>query len=312
VTQLAAEVQVRSVRSRSEAALEALSRRADVAEEQLSGQAGEVSALRAFGDSAQKDSALALERLSRGEADMARLAAEVAELRGHSEGAHKQLTAHEEKLGGLDRMEAEITCIASEVAALKHWTDACYSLMLFSPKLDSLIIAQFPPLFEEFRGKRFNLLWRGSRDGFGAEEFHLRCYGRANTLTLIVDTDGNVFGGFTPVKWENSCGYESDDSLRSFLFTPRNPHCVPPREFALKAERKQYAICCYSARCAVFGGSGCDIIVYDNCNANRNSCTRIGTRWSDRTYANDTAFEVFLTCAEYFTVKEIEVFEIAD
>jgi hypothetical protein len=45
------------------------------------------------------------------------------------------------------------------------------------------------------RVPRFNLLWRGSRDGFRATEFH-----RANTLTLIVDTDGNIFCGFTAVQ----------------------------------------------------------------------------------------------------------------
>jgi hypothetical protein len=52
--------------------------------------------------------------------------------------------------------------------------------------------------------------------------------------------------------------------------------------------------------------------VYDNCNTNRDSFTCIGTHWSDCEYANDTAFEDFLTGAEKFTVKEIEVFEIAD
>jgi hypothetical protein len=127
---------------------------------------------------------------------------------------------------------------------------------------------------------------------------------------LIADTDGNIFGGFTPVKCESgrSGKYEGDDSLRSFLFTLRNPHCVPPRKFALKAERKQFAIYCNSAYCAAFG----HITVSDNCNAKRNRVTRIGTHWRNSTYANDTAFEYFLTGAEYFTVKEIEVFEIAD
>jgi hypothetical protein len=42
------------------------------------------------------------------------------------------------------------------------------------PGFDSLIVSDFPPLFQEFRAKRFNLLWRGSRDGFTAWEFHLR------------------------------------------------------------------------------------------------------------------------------------------
>jgi hypothetical protein len=191
-----------------------------------------------------------------------------------------------------------------------------------APEIDSLIASDFPPLFKGFRRKRFKLLWRGSRDGFTAQEFQRRCDGRAKTLTLIADPDGNVFGGFTPVKWESRIFEEGkgDDSLRSFLFTLRNPHGVPPRKFALKAEMKEYAIYCYSTCCAsfgyraVFGGYGYngDIDISDNCNTNRDSFTRIGTHWSDRTYANDTAFEYFLTGAEEFTVKEIEVFEIAD
>jgi hypothetical protein len=180
--------------------------------------------------------------------------------------------------------------------------------------VDSLIIAEFPLLFEEFRRKRFKLRWRGNRDGFGAKEFHRRRDGRANTLTLISDTDGNVFGGFTPAEWEsrtNSPYNKGDDSLRSFLFTLRNPHGVPPRKFALREEKKQYAIGCNSRWLAVFGYKG-DIAVSDNGNANRSSYTRIGTRYDDCTYMNDTAFEHFFTGAGYFTVKEIEVFEIAD
>jgi hypothetical protein len=103
--------------------------------------------------------------------------------------------------------------------------------------------------------------------------------------------------------------------LRSFLFTLRNPHGVPPRKFALKAEKKEYAIYCKSTFCAAFGydsWSGCDILVRDNCNTNRNSYTAVGTNWNDRVYANDTTFKDFLTGAGNFTVKEIEVFEIAD
>jgi hypothetical protein len=61
-------------------------------------------------------------------------------------------------------------------------------------ELDSVIISDFPKIFAEFRGKQFPLLLRGGRDGFGARDFHDRCDGHANTLTLIEDTDGNIFG----------------------------------------------------------------------------------------------------------------------
>jgi hypothetical protein len=45
----------------------------------------------------------------------------------------------------------------------------------------SPIVADFPALFPEFRGKRFTLLWRGSRNGFRAWDFHDRCDGHAAT-----------------------------------------------------------------------------------------------------------------------------------
>jgi hypothetical protein len=59
-----------------------------------------------------------------------------------------------------------------------------------------------PDVFEEFRTKRFNLLWRASRDGVTTNQFHRRCEGRLYTLTLISDTDAKVFGGFTLVEWK--------------------------------------------------------------------------------------------------------------
>jgi hypothetical protein len=67
--------------------------------------------------------------------------------------------------------------------------------------LNSRIISKFPEIFAEFKKKRFSPLWRGGRDGFSCSEFHRRCDGHANTLTLILDTKGNIFGGFTPVKY---------------------------------------------------------------------------------------------------------------
>jgi hypothetical protein len=120
-----------------------------------------------------------------------------------------------------------------------------------------------------------------------------------------------VFGGFMPVKWENSGWgeddghFKGDDSLRSFLFTLRNPHGVPPRKFALKADKKDMAICCYSDEGPVFGLN--DMVVNNNCNTDSYSFTH-GRR--DRFYESDTAFEHFYTGAARFTVKEIEIFEI--
>jgi hypothetical protein len=172
---------------------------------------------------------------------------------------------------------------------------------------DSAIVPHIPALFAEFSGKRFKLLWRGSRDGFGLEQFHGRCDGHANTLTLIEDTDGNIFGGFTPVEWDWGDGlgkWKGDRSLRSFLFTLKNPHNFPARKFALKAEERAIYWC---SSC---GPHFCDIGVSDNCNANTD-CFNL---YFGDSYAYGTGMDgnTFFTGSSDFTVMEIEVFEITD
>jgi hypothetical protein len=51
---------------------------------------------------------------------------------------------------------------------------------------------------------------------------------------VILDTNGNVFGGFTPIPWE-SCRWKekADDSLRRFVFMLKNQRNILARRFAL-------------------------------------------------------------------------------
>lgn len=178
------------------------------------------------------------------------------------------------------------------------------------PQLDSNILTDFPPIFAEFYEKRFKLLWRGTRDGFGGRDFHNRCDGHGNTLMVIEDTEGNIFGGYTPVEWESPKGHchKSDESAKSFLFTLKNPHKSPPRRFTLKTEEKRRAINCFPWRGPGFG-HGCDLFVSHNCNSNDDSVSSLG-----QTYTNDTKIDgrIFFTGSHNFRVKEIEVFEISD
>jgi hypothetical protein len=153
------------------------------------------------------------------------------------------------------------------------------------------------------------LLWRGTRDGFGAADFHRRCDGHPNTLTLIADTGGNIFGGFTPVEWESRprTFTKADPSMRSFVFTLKNPHDVPPRRFALKLAEISNAINCVVTYGPIFFGG---IVVADKSNANSSSYTSC----FGLCYTNDTDVpsETFFTNSPRFTVDEIEVFEIRD
>jgi hypothetical protein len=42
---------------------------------------------------------------------------------------------------------------------------------LFVPSVDSLIVSEIPPLFDDFLKKKWKLLWRGSRDGSALPSF---------------------------------------------------------------------------------------------------------------------------------------------
>jgi hypothetical protein len=125
---------------------------------------------------------------------------------------------------------------------------------------------------------------------------------------VILDTKGNIFGGFTPLKWESSTSDDgkADNSLKSFLFTLKNPHNLPPRKFVLNAETKDGAVGLRSPKGPWFH---CAIFVQDNCNSRTDNFGYIG-----RVYTNDTGLDgkTIFTGSQQFQVQEIEVFEIRD
>ena len=50
---------------------------------------------------------------------------------------------------------------------------------------------------------KWTLLYRGTRDGFGADVFHSKCDDHPNTLTLLKAKESSfIFGGFTSVNWK--------------------------------------------------------------------------------------------------------------
>jgi uncharacterized coiled-coil protein SlyX len=194
------------------------------------------------------------------EGQFAQLSADIGRLAGGMQALSDEASAQRTQITA-EGLSAEFAELRREVSALKVKVGGIAAPPAVPPAapggFDSLIVSDFPATSAEFHGKRFKLLWRGSRDGFGALDFHGRCDGHANTLTVISDTEGNIFGGFTPVEWdsrvwnrkggdENNC-WKADDSGRSFLFTLKNPHNIAPRRFALDPAKKYWAIVCDSA-----------------------------------------------------------------
>lgn len=78
--------------------------------------------------------------------------------------------------------------------------------------------------------QRPTLLYRMSRDGAAASDFHSRCDGKVHTVTLIKSTDGFVFGGYAD---SDNKGLSSHGTA-PFIFTVVNPHDIPPTRYLVK------------------------------------------------------------------------------
>jgi hypothetical protein len=186
--------------------------------------------------------------------------------------------------------------------------------------LDSSIISDFPAIFANFRSSEFRLLWRTNGDLFTVADFHHHCNDRPNTLTVIRDTRGYIFGGFTPVPWEsrvwnrkreeaNNCRAR-DASGKSFLFTIKNPWGHPPKKFPVRKHRKDCAVYLCEKQGPSFGCYPHDLSFGTTADGGR-ICHTMGFGYSyDPGGLPDSTR--FLTGDRTFTLREIEVFQIVD
>ena len=62
--------------------------------------------------------------------------------------------------------------------------------------------------------KQWSLLYRSSRDGCRASDFHSHCDNKPRTLTIIKATSGNIFGGY-----KNLITNANEYDKRSFILS---------------------------------------------------------------------------------------------
>jgi len=75
-------------------------------------------------------------------------------------------------------------------------------------------------LHEQLPGKKFELIYRASRDGDSPEAFHQKCDDKGPTLVIIETDEGRKFGGYTKVSWSSTqTGYRRDDTAFLFLLS---------------------------------------------------------------------------------------------
>jgi len=148
--------------------------------------------------------------------------------------------------------------------------------------------------------QHLRLIYKATRDGFQADDFHKTCDNKGPSVTVIQTKEGYLFGGFSPVAWDSSDSWKTHPNC--FIFTLHNPHHIPPSKYPLLPGDK-HGIRCNSAYGPVFGG-GDDIRVYSNSNNTNSSFTYFPNSYIDTT---GKGLETF-TGVKYFTTKEVEVY----
>jgi len=175
--------------------------------------------------------------------------------------------------------------------------------------MDSAIISAAQQIsFQTLTGlenKSFSLLWRGSRDGFDAAAFHRLCDGQENTVTVIKNTNGFIFGGFTSIPWSSSAGYKADST--AFIFSLTNPSNAPLK---LKVKSQEHAVCHHSSYGPTFGG-GHDLHVSSLLNTNRGSYMKFHRYEFPNGLSENEGGKFIVGGSDHkFQTDEIEVFQV--
>ena len=155
----------------------------------------------------------------------------------------------------------------------------------------------------------WTLLYRGSRDDFGASDFRSKCGDDSPTLTIIkAKQSGYIFGGYTEVSWalfEGPLGFKSDP--KAFLFSLTNGDNKPIKMMKKKAQDSIYT-------CSIHGpifGRGHDIFIGNRANILKCCMSNLGHTYTHPRYAYGTseAEEFLAGTSDWFQIEEIEVYQ---
>ncbi len=168
--------------------------------------------------------------------------------------------------------------------------------------LELIKLCEFSP------NDKWSLLYRGTRDGFGVKDFHSRCDGHSNTLTVLKAKGSEfIFGGFTTVSWEASSSGLWKSDPNAFIFSLTNKDNKPVKMKIIDPDKNHHAIHCYSVLGPTFG---LDIFLADNTNTTTDSSSDLGSAYKHPQYEEGTyEATTFLAGSFNFQLDEIEVYQ---
>ena len=146
---------------------------------------------------------------------------------------------------------------------------------------------------------KFNLLFTTAKDGDSSGTFHYYCDGAFPTVTVVLDTSGRRFGGYSTMSFgQSSVGANYCRAPGSFIFNLSNQ-----KKYNLNDELNNNAIYRHNSYGPSFGG-GYDLIIYNSCKSNSNSyCNK-------NNYNTRSVNLLGGSCSTNFQVSYYEVYQV--
>eukprot|EP01127_Copromyxa_protea_P005480 TRINITY_DN1540_c0_g1_i1.p1 TRINITY_DN1540_c0_g1~~TRINITY_DN1540_c0_g1_i1.p1 ORF type:complete len:168 (+),score=17.47 TRINITY_DN1540_c0_g1_i1:716-1219(+) len=150
--------------------------------------------------------------------------------------------------------------------------------------------------------QEWSLIYRASREGWRAQDFHKHCDFQGPTLTVI-KVGNYIFGAFNPQTWKSSSTYIHEPN--TWLFSLSNPDNTPVK-ILFDPAGNPFSIYDNPNLGPTFGG-GHDICIQTNANQTAQNYSNLGYSFKlPETIANRR--NCFLVGQCYFTPDEIEVY----
>ena len=148
---------------------------------------------------------------------------------------------------------------------------------------------------------KFNLLFSTNKDGDSSSTFHYYCDGIFPTVTVVLDTSGRRFGGYSTQNWcQSTVGSSYARAPNSFIFNLSNKQKYDLIQFNTSAVYR------YNSYGPTFGG-GHDLCLANSCRSNTSSyCNKSSYNTGNNNLlgnSSSTSFQV-----SYYEVYQV-VFE---
>ena len=144
--------------------------------------------------------------------------------------------------------------------------------------------------------KSYNLIYKATRDGSRASDFHNQCDNANNNLSIVKTKKGKIFGGFTTKNWKEQKGandfHKCDE--KAFVFSINNKKIYNIKD-------KNRAIYCRNDL-ALFFSSQADIYIYDNCFKAKGGTNQSAYDYKGETYSLNGEF--------FFDLEDYEVYQV--